>query len=176
MGSELLRRVRWRNIARVVAAVGVVAVVVAWPRLAPAPPQLPDPVARPFLTAPATPPVVHDRRPKRRPPVVARAHARGEERGRRGARVVERRRANPGIEGGGGGDAGGGGSEGGRGGGVGGGGGSERGQGGSPGSGGPAAGGGTPSGGGGTPSGGGGAPEPAPPPRDPAQAEFGFER
>jgi hypothetical protein len=38
MGFDVLRRVRWRNVGRVVGAVALVAAVVAWPRLtAPAP-------------------------------------------------------------------------------------------------------------------------------------------
>jgi hypothetical protein len=50
MGSELLRRVRWKNVARAGVVVAVVAAVVAWPRLSPPAPRLPDRAARPLAT------------------------------------------------------------------------------------------------------------------------------
>src|SRR3954447_20657876 len=48
--DSLLRRVRWGNLARLLALPAVVLLVVLWPRLSPAPPRLP--AARP----PAPPP------------------------------------------------------------------------------------------------------------------------
>jgi len=58
MGSDLLRRVRWSNVARVVAAVAVVAAIVAWPRLGPPRPRVPDRAARPLVTAASPTPTV----------------------------------------------------------------------------------------------------------------------
>ena len=40
--DSLLRRVRWGNVARLLALPAVVLLVVLWPRLSPAPPRLPD--------------------------------------------------------------------------------------------------------------------------------------
>ena len=48
MGSDVLRRVRWRNVGRACGAVLVVAALVAWPRLDPAAPRLPDPAQQEF--------------------------------------------------------------------------------------------------------------------------------
>src|SRR4051794_26268090 len=44
---SLTRRIRWGNVGRLAAVLGVAALVVAWPRLAPAPPGVPadEPVA-----------------------------------------------------------------------------------------------------------------------------------
>src|SRR3954453_16069382 len=44
---SLTRRIRWGNVGRLAAVLGVAALVVAWPRLAPAPPRVParEPVA-----------------------------------------------------------------------------------------------------------------------------------
>jgi hypothetical protein len=47
MGHDILRRVRWGNVARAGMAVAVLAAVVAWPRLAPRDPALPPPDAAP---------------------------------------------------------------------------------------------------------------------------------
>jgi hypothetical protein len=52
MGSDVLRRVRWGNVARAVGVVVVVAAVVAWPRLTPPQPMVPGPEARPLVTDP----------------------------------------------------------------------------------------------------------------------------
>src|SRR4051812_43143178 len=53
--DSLLRRVRWGNVARLLALPAVVALVVLWPRLSPAPPRLPGaepaPVAGPAEAA-----------------------------------------------------------------------------------------------------------------------------
>ena len=79
MGSDLLRRVRWRNVAR--AAVGGGRrgrAVVAWPRLTPPAPRLPGPAARP-LVEPAAP------RAWRLAPVVEGAADAPTASGRRGA-------------------------------------------------------------------------------------------
>jgi len=109
MGSDLLRRVRWSNVARVAAAVTVVAAIVAWPRLGPPRPRVPAPGARPLVVAPVpTPTPFLTPRAAPRPRVVARPRVvprrRAVVRRRRRAarrRVVVPRRANPGIEGGG---------------------------------------------------------------------------
>ena len=47
MGFDLLARLRWGNIARAAAILVAAAAVAAWPRLAPAPPRVPDAVPRP---------------------------------------------------------------------------------------------------------------------------------
>jgi hypothetical protein len=39
--DSLLRRVRWGNVARLLALPAVVLLVLLWPRLSPAPPRLP---------------------------------------------------------------------------------------------------------------------------------------
>jgi hypothetical protein len=46
-------RVRWSNVGRVAAAVGLVGLVVAWPQLGSAPPVLPGGAVVPVLGAPA---------------------------------------------------------------------------------------------------------------------------
>jgi hypothetical protein len=51
MQRDSLRRVRGGNVGRAVAAVGAVVSVVAWPRLAPAPPRLPPDRATPLVAA-----------------------------------------------------------------------------------------------------------------------------
>jgi hypothetical protein len=158
MGSDLVRRVRWRNVARAGAVVAVVATVVAWPRLTPPPPRLPDRAPRPLVTPSvqehdevreAAPDVPEVRRAPRRRGQHRNEGARRRVR-RRPARPkrVARRRVNPGVEGGG--------------------------------VAGPGVGGGTVGtveGGGtvGDVTPGGGAPPPAPA-QDPAETEFGFER
>ncbi len=53
MRTDVLRRVRWGNVALAAAAATVLAAVVAWPRLAPAPPALPPDAATPLVTGPA---------------------------------------------------------------------------------------------------------------------------
>jgi hypothetical protein len=60
--APLLRRVRWANVARLAAALGIVALVLAWPHLAAPRPALPpaEPVAVPRQPAPPAP-VVHAR-------------------------------------------------------------------------------------------------------------------
>jgi hypothetical protein len=109
MGSDLLHRVRWSNVARVVAAVAVVAAIVAWPRLGPPRPRVPAPGARPLVVAPVptpTPFVTPSAAPRPRVVVRPRVVARRRVVLRRRRRAVRRRvvvprRANPGIEGGG---------------------------------------------------------------------------
>src|SRR5262245_15797432 len=49
MERDLLRRVRWGNLGRVAGLAVVVVLVVAWPRLEPAPPKLPGDGARPVV-------------------------------------------------------------------------------------------------------------------------------
>src|SRR3954447_14579721 len=51
MERDLLRRVRWRNLGRASGLLAVGALVVAWPRLQTAPPQLPVDGARPVQPA-----------------------------------------------------------------------------------------------------------------------------
>src|SRR4051794_3745920 len=57
--DSLLRRVRWGNLARLLALPAVVVLVVLWPRLSPAPPRLPatgpQPVAAPASGGPGVP-------------------------------------------------------------------------------------------------------------------------
>jgi hypothetical protein len=62
MASDLVRRVRWRNVGRAVGAVVVVAAVIAWPRLSPPEPRLPDTVDRPLVEPAVEPPPVPSRR------------------------------------------------------------------------------------------------------------------
>jgi hypothetical protein len=86
MGSDLLRRIRWGNVGRLVGALAVIAAVAAWPRLAPPQPALPDEVARPLdglgVAAPtATPPgeLIGPRPPRAvRRPRARRPRARGD--------------------------------------------------------------------------------------------------
>jgi hypothetical protein len=91
MGSELLRRVRWRNVGRVCGVVLVVATVVAWPRLNSSAPRVPDPAGRPLAEPTVEPPPVTSRprrevaRPRVRRPGTA-------ERRPRAVKRVERRR------------------------------------------------------------------------------------
>jgi hypothetical protein len=101
MGSELLRRVRWSNVARACVAVVVVAAIVLWPRLGSPAPRVPDPVARPLGVAPVVTPS---------PAPVKRPKARRVRRRHRGPSAPARRAnpgrvrgggTNPGIEGGG---------------------------------------------------------------------------
>src|SRR4051795_11827642 len=49
--DSLLRRVRWGNVARLLALPAVVLLVVLWPRLSPAPPRLPAAGPRPVAAA-----------------------------------------------------------------------------------------------------------------------------
>jgi hypothetical protein len=49
MRSDVLRRVRWGNVARVVVVAVVVGAIVAWPRLTPPAPSLPGGEARPLV-------------------------------------------------------------------------------------------------------------------------------
>jgi hypothetical protein len=83
MGSELLRRVRWRNVGRACGVVLVVAAVVAWPRLNSSAPRVPDPAGRPLVAPTARP-----RRPIT-PPRTERQRATADPTGRR--RRVRRR-------------------------------------------------------------------------------------
>ena len=50
MDRGLRERVRWGNVARAVAVVGVVALVVVWPVLAPEAPRVPGAVPVPVVT------------------------------------------------------------------------------------------------------------------------------
>jgi hypothetical protein len=69
MASDLLRRVRWRNVGRAVGAVVLIVAVVAWPRLSPPAPRLPDSVDRPLVEPTPRPPAPAVQRPapRRRP-------------------------------------------------------------------------------------------------------------
>jgi hypothetical protein len=88
MERELVRRVRWGNVARAAAVVGVVAVVVVWPRLMPPAPVVPRGEAVPLATPRA--PGRAERRPPRGSGPLRRRKAGG---GKRRAPVVRRRRA-----------------------------------------------------------------------------------
>jgi hypothetical protein len=50
MRRDVLRRVRWGNVALAATVITILAAVVAWPRLAPAPPALPPDTARPLVS------------------------------------------------------------------------------------------------------------------------------
>src|SRR3954470_7180263 len=91
--DSLLRRVRWGNVARLLALPAVVALVVLWPRLSPAPPRLPGAEPAPVAGAEA---------PDRG---ITRAPARGEA-GRATAERGARPRARSGEQPGGGGRSG----------------------------------------------------------------------
>ena len=107
MGLDLLRRIRWGNVGRLAGAAALVAAVVAWPRLAPPEPALPERAARPLdglgaapvATPPpelllATPPKLRGRpggRP-RRSHAKARREKSEEVRPGDGGRGVKRRR------------------------------------------------------------------------------------
>ena len=54
--DSLLRRVRWGNVARLVALPAFVALVVLWPRLSPPPPRLPAATAAPVASGPRVTP------------------------------------------------------------------------------------------------------------------------
>src|SRR3954468_15760316 len=49
MGPDVLRRVRWGNVALTAAVLAALAAVIAWPRLAPAPSRLPSDTAQPVV-------------------------------------------------------------------------------------------------------------------------------
>src|SRR3954451_18837888 len=49
MGPDVLRRVRWGNVALTAAVLAALADVIAWPRLAPAPSRLPSDTAQPVV-------------------------------------------------------------------------------------------------------------------------------
>src|SRR3954454_64712 len=49
MGPDVLRRVRWGNVALTAAVLAALAAVSAWPRLAPAPSRLPSDTAQPVV-------------------------------------------------------------------------------------------------------------------------------
>jgi hypothetical protein len=104
MGSDLLLRVRWGNVARAGVVVVVVGAVVAWPRLTPTAPRVPDQLARPLATAAPEPTAVaapHVVAPVARPaPRRSPRHHHGRPRRRPRRRVVAPRPSNPGIEGG----------------------------------------------------------------------------
>src|SRR4051794_18416837 len=112
MTPPLLKRVRWGNVGIGVAALGVLALVVAWPLLSPAAPALPP--ERPVAAAPSPTPTAPDgadagaapperdrteaqlsapgRASRRREPAVAR---RADRRRRPAPRAVERPAATP---------------------------------------------------------------------------------
>src|SRR3954470_12193254 len=50
--DSLLRRVRWGNVARLLALPAVVALVALWPRLSPPPPRVPGAAPAPVARAP----------------------------------------------------------------------------------------------------------------------------
>jgi hypothetical protein len=55
MGLDVLRRIRWGNVALAVAVAAALFAVLAWPRLAPAPPGLPPDAAAPLVGSEAAP-------------------------------------------------------------------------------------------------------------------------
>src|SRR5690349_2489467 len=89
MDRGLRERVRWGNVARAAAVAGVVALVVAWPRLAPDGPRVPGGRAVPVATVP--PAVGAPRVPRAR----ERRAARGERRAGEGGRGSRRGRQRP---------------------------------------------------------------------------------
>jgi hypothetical protein len=56
MGPEVLRRVRWGNVALAAAVIAALAVAIAWPRLAPGPSRLPPDAAAPLVGTGVAPP------------------------------------------------------------------------------------------------------------------------
>ena len=77
---SVLARVRWANVARLLAVTAVVVAVVGWARTDSAPPALPDAAPRPVVASPPS-------------PAERRARAGAERRGP--ARAERRRRAGP---------------------------------------------------------------------------------
>jgi len=76
MGRDVLRRVRWGNVALAAAVAAALVVAVAWPRIARSPPALPRDTATPLVNeaprqgrtpAPAVRPVRERRKPARPP-------------------------------------------------------------------------------------------------------------
>ena len=51
MGPDVLRRVRWGNVALAAAVVAALAAAIAWPRVAGSPPALPGDSAKPLVGA-----------------------------------------------------------------------------------------------------------------------------
>src|SRR3954471_1607538 len=74
------RRIRWSNVARLATALGVVALVAAWPRLAPRPPDVPAGTPLPLAGGGAP-------RPREAPPTGHAAQAAAPRGGRRRARA-----------------------------------------------------------------------------------------
>src|SRR4051794_28058982 len=56
MGPDVLRRVRWGNVALTAAVLAALAAAIAWPRLAPAPSKLPPDAAAPLVERGGAPP------------------------------------------------------------------------------------------------------------------------
>jgi len=76
MGRDVLRRVRWGNVALAAAVAAALVLAVAWPRIAGSPPPLPRDAATPLVDeaprhgrapAPAARPVREGRKPARPP-------------------------------------------------------------------------------------------------------------
>src|SRR5262245_10183071 len=82
MRSDVLRRVRWGNVARAFAVVAVVGTIVAWPRLTPPAPAVPEREVRPLVEPPARETIT-------RPPTEAELRSPGG--GRRRHRAPRRR-------------------------------------------------------------------------------------
>ena len=73
MDRGLRERVRWGNVALALAVAAVLALIVAWPLLAPAAPAVPGPRAVPVVT----PAVPRRSSPRPAPPVAPRQKQRG---------------------------------------------------------------------------------------------------
>jgi hypothetical protein len=65
-----MERVRWGNVLRALAVVGVLGLVVAWPLLAPEAPRVPRALVRPVVTPSAVAPAPPAARVPRAPPVA----------------------------------------------------------------------------------------------------------
>jgi len=99
MGPDVLHRVRWRNLARAGAAVAVVAAVVAWPRVGPPEPRVPEAGAVPLVEPAATPgetEAVPPVEPVATPVVRERVRPRRKREPRRRRRAIVRDRAGAG--------------------------------------------------------------------------------
>jgi hypothetical protein len=92
--APFLQRIRWANLARVLAVPALVALVLAWPHLAPADPPLP--AAHPeSLRGTAAPEPSRARRPKRTDSATPQRQTKAPPRAKRPRRAARHRRSPP---------------------------------------------------------------------------------